>query len=392
MQFVDVNNLTLYVERSGSRGSQSLVFVNSLGSDLRSWADVAHTFPEYDVIRYDKRGHGLSDCPPAPYSIADHAGDLLGLLDALEIDQAILVGISVGGMISMDFSAKHPERVAKLVLLDTFPKIGSAEMWNKRINTIREDGIDSIADAILARWFAPSYAEAHPVEYRAYRNMLMRMPVEGYTGTCEAIRDADLTEAARTIQTSTLVLCGEDDQSLPSSLVSGLVDIVPNAQFVEIKDAGHLPPVENTAATSAAIRAFLQAENTQSKFEAGMSVRRSVLGAAHVERAEANKTAFDADFQRFITEMAWGSVWTRGGIDRVTRHLLTICILASLGKEHELAMHLKATQNTGVTPEQVREVFHQVAIYAGVPAANTAFGIAKKVYQELGIDLDNTEE
>ncbi len=129
-----------------------------------------------------------------------------------------------------------------------------------------------------------------------------------------------------------------------------------------------------------------------SKFEDGMKVRREVLGDDHVNRAEENKTSFDADFQTFITEMAWGSTWTRGEIDRVTRHLLTICMLAALGKEHELAMHLRATQNTGVTPAQVREVFHQVAIYAGVPAANTAFSIAKQVYKELGVDLNNLSE
>ena len=127
------------------------------------------------------------------------------------------------------------------------------------------------------------------------------------------------------------------------------------------------------------------------KFDAGMKIRREVLGDAHVDRAEANKTAFDADFQRFITETAWGSTWTRGTLDRQTRHILTITILAALGKENELAMHIRATRNTGVTPEQIKEAFHQVAVYAGIPAANSAFAIAKKVYQELGIDLNKEE-
>ena len=124
------------------------------------------------------------------------------------------------------------------------------------------------------------------------------------------------------------------------------------------------------------------------KYEAGMKVRREVLGDAHVDRAEQNKTSFDADFQQLITEMAWGTVWQGEGINQQTRHLLVIAILAALGKEHELAMHLRATQNTGVTPQQIKEVFHVVAIYAGVPAANTAFGIAKKVYEELNINLN----
>lgn len=128
------------------------------------------------------------------------------------------------------------------------------------------------------------------------------------------------------------------------------------------------------------------------KFERGMRVRREVLGDAHVDRAEASKNAFDADFQRFITEMAWGSVWARPYLDRKTRHLLTIAILAALGKENELAMHIRATENTGVTPDEVREVLLQVAIYAGIPAANSAFAIARKVYVELGTNLQQEDD
>src|SRR4051812_16847418 len=112
-------------------------------------------------------------------------------------------------------------------------------------------------------------------------------------------------------------------------------------------------------------------------------MRKSVLGADHVARAEANKTDFDADYQRYITECAWGAIWTRPGLEKKTRHMLTIAMLASLGKQEELAMHIRATRNTGVTPEEVREVFLQVAVYAGVPAANSAFAIAKRVYQEI---------
>lgn len=124
------------------------------------------------------------------------------------------------------------------------------------------------------------------------------------------------------------------------------------------------------------------------RFEEGMRIRREVLGDEYVERAEANKTPLDADFQRFITETAWGTVWSRPGLDRKTRHLITIAILAALGKEHELAMHIRATRNTGVTPDEVIEVLMQVAIYAGVPSANTAIAIAKNVYLELAEEED----
>jgi 4-carboxymuconolactone decarboxylase len=121
----------------------------------------------------------------------------------------------------------------------------------------------------------------------------------------------------------------------------------------------------------------------EDKFEQGMKVRRSVLGDAHVERAEKNKTDFDADFQQYIVESAWGSVWARPGLDKKTRHLLTIAMLAALGKEHELSLHLRATQNTGVTRDEVKEVFLQVAVYSGVPAANSAITVAKKVFAEM---------
>ncbi|HSE90291.1 MAG TPA: 4-carboxymuconolactone decarboxylase [Candidatus Binatia bacterium] len=122
---------------------------------------------------------------------------------------------------------------------------------------------------------------------------------------------------------------------------------------------------------------------SENRFDQGMAMRKSVLGAEHVARAEANKTDFDADFQRIITEGAWGTIWTRAGIDKKTRHMLTIALLAALGKYDEMAMHIRATRNTGVTPDEVREVLLQVSVYAGVPAANTAFGIAKQVYKEL---------
>jgi 4-carboxymuconolactone decarboxylase len=124
---------------------------------------------------------------------------------------------------------------------------------------------------------------------------------------------------------------------------------------------------------------------SDSRYDRGMQIRREVLGDAHVDRAQAKATDFDEDFQRFITESAWGTVWAREGLDRRTRHLVTIGIIAALGKEHELALHLQATSNTGVTPEEVREVFHQTAIYAGVPAANRAFAIGKQVFSSEGV-------
>jgi 4-carboxymuconolactone decarboxylase len=119
-------------------------------------------------------------------------------------------------------------------------------------------------------------------------------------------------------------------------------------------------------------------------YERGMAIRRRVLGDRHVDRAEERKTDLDEDFQRFVTETAWGTVWARGTLDVKTRHLVTIAMLVALGNEHELPLHLRATRNTGVTPAELREVFLQAAIYAGVPAANRAFALAKEVLAEPG--------
>ena len=121
----------------------------------------------------------------------------------------------------------------------------------------------------------------------------------------------------------------------------------------------------------------------EDRFDEGMTVRRAVLGDAHVDRAEARKTPFDADFQCYITESAWGSVWTRPGLDKRTRSMLTLALLAAQGHWEEFAMHIRATRNTGATPDDVREMLFHVAVYAGVPAANRGYAIARETYQDM---------
>lgn len=252
------NGLTTHYALEGTGEGIPLVFVNALGTDLRIWDGVIpHLTDRYPVLCFDKRGHGLSDCPPAPYSIHDFSTDLLGLLDQLEISQAIVVGISVGGMVALDFAASWPERVHSMVLCDTAPIIGTADLWNDRINRLRKHGMRSMAEDILARWFSPAFKENSPAAYQGYYNMLTRMPVEGYTGTCEAIRDADLTEATRTIEAHTLLLCGTEDVSTPPDLVRALVELMPNAEFQEIPGAGHSTCIEQPGLVAGQIERFL---------------------------------------------------------------------------------------------------------------------------------------
>jgi 3-oxoadipate enol-lactonase len=245
MAFAEVAGIALHYSREGDPDGTPLVFINSLGTDLRIWDGLLPYFSgRYAVIRYDKRGHGLSDCPPAPYSIQDHAADLAKLLDRLKIPAATLVGISVGGMIALEFAATWPDRTLALALSDTAAVIGTAGMWNERITGLRQHGMAALSESILSRWFSPSFVSREPATYRGYANMLARTPVEGYTGTCEAIRDADLREAARSISVPTLVLCGAEDSATPPPLVRGLCDLIPHADYQEIPDAAHLPCIE----------------------------------------------------------------------------------------------------------------------------------------------------
>ncbi|MEF2277290.1 3-oxoadipate enol-lactonase [Deinococcus sp. YIM 134068] len=384
-RFLTVGDVTLHVRREGiTTGLPPIVFLNSLGSDLRIWDDVVPAaLRQHPVVRYDKRGHGLSDSPAGPSSIADHSRDLLGLLDALGVEKAVLVGVSVGGMIALDFASRHPERTAGLLLCDTGARIGSAEMWEARIADVWREGLGAIADRILSRWFTPEFFETRPDDVRGCRNMLTRTPAEGYTATCEAIRDADLREAARSVRVPVTVLCGDTDLSTPPEVGRELAELL-GAPFHLIGDCGHLPCVERPAETARHLLAFLDSlsASSEDRYERGMRVRRSVLGDAHVDRATAGITDLDRDFQTFITEYAWGGPWSRGHFDTRTRHLITLAVLAALPREHELAMHLRATANTGVDEADLRELFLHVAIYAGVPVANRALQLAKQALNE----------
>ena len=261
MAFIHANGHALYCRVEGRRDGIPLVFINSLGCDLRIWDEVAPAFVDrFKVVRYDKRGHGASDTPPGA-TIGDHAEDLAGLLDQLNIRTAVVIGISVGGMIAQQLAARHPERVRLLALCDTGMAIGTAEGWNSRIAGIREKGMAGMADAILPRWFAPDFAKMHPAEYRGYRNMFLRMPADGYIATCEAIRDANLAEDAKKIQARTLVVGGEQDVSTPPDMLGELAEALPQARLELIAGAGHLPCIEQPGSLAASLNRFLHEDS-----------------------------------------------------------------------------------------------------------------------------------
>ena len=262
MHFAEINANTMHYAKVGSPAAHTVVFINSLGTDFRIWRDVAaDLLGDYQIILYDKRGHGLSGAPEGPYSIDDHIDDLVGLADHLELERMVLCGVSVGGMIAQGAAARMPERIQALVLCDTAHVIGPKEMWDTIIATIQQGGLDAIGDSVMERWFSPEFHQFNPQQLAGYRNMFSRTPLAGYLGTSWAIRDADFTESSKQITLPALCVCGEDDGATPPDLVRSLAELIPGAEFELIASAGHLPSVEQPEVLTKLIRRFLRQHN-----------------------------------------------------------------------------------------------------------------------------------
>jgi 3-oxoadipate enol-lactonase len=245
-----------------SKSGVPVVFINSLGSDLRIWDDVVSML-QHLSLRYDKRGHGLSDAPKGPYSIADHANDLKSLLEHLKLERVVIVGISVGGQIALEFASRFPECIAGTVFCDTGMTIGTAELWNARIEAVRDHGLEHISEALIQRWFGPEFRHDQAAIVRGYQNMLERQPSIGYIATCEALRESDLHHAAQNVRDTrvkTLVICGKEDQSTPVALSQELAQTL-ETKLELIENAGHLPCIEQPAAFAKILNDFLEDVN-----------------------------------------------------------------------------------------------------------------------------------
>jgi len=257
MKAIEANGMVLHVEDEGPRDGPVVVFSNSLGTDFRVWDPLLPHLPDdLRIIRYDKRGHGLSTCPAGPYTIEDHRDDVAGLLEGLAIERAAFVGLSVGGMIGQALAAARPDLVKGLVLCDTAHVIGPPEIWETRIQAIRENGIAAISDGILERWFSPRFHADRPDEVELWRAMLTRTPVEGYLGTCRAIQKADLTEAATGLTMPAICVVGSEDGATTPELMRSAADLI-GAELIQIEGAGHLPSVEAPEVLGAIISDFL---------------------------------------------------------------------------------------------------------------------------------------
>jgi 3-oxoadipate enol-lactonase len=257
MNIADLGDVKLHYRVDGDPDGAPIVFANSLGTDMRLWDPVLPLLPAgLRIIRYDKRGHGLSSMPPAPYPMGALITDIEQLCDLLNVRDCMFVGLSIGGMIAQGLAVKRLDIVRSLVLSNTGAKIGTKEMWEQRIAAIKDGGIEPMADTVMERWFAKGFRETPELEL--WRNMLVRQPEVGYAGCSAAISGTDFYTTTASLRLPALGIAGDEDGSTPPDLVRETIDLIPGSKFHLIRKAGHLPCVEQPEQYAEVLTTFLR--------------------------------------------------------------------------------------------------------------------------------------
>ncbi len=258
-EFVDLSGLRFRCRVEGREGAPWMVFSNSLVTDLTVWDPQVAAFGDrFRILRYDQRGHGGTGVPPGPATLRELAGDALALMRRFGVRDSVFVGVSMGAATGFCLAPEHPELIARLVASDgqaaTAP--GGAATWQERIDAALGGGSEALADATVARWFsARSKAEAVPAMARV-RAMVAATPLEGFVACARALQDYDFRATLPAIRQPTLLVAGAEDGAMPRGM-RALAEVIPDAGFVEIADAGHIPGIERPEAFNAALDAFL---------------------------------------------------------------------------------------------------------------------------------------
>ena len=383
MPFIDTKDVRLFYRLEGREELPVLVLSHSLGCDHSMWdPQMPDLLSYFRVLRYDTRGHGASGVPAGGYTIDQLGNDVVQLVQALGITTFALCGLSMGGAVGQWLALHHAQRLSALVLANTSPQFGTRDIWEARLKAVNEGGIKAIADAVMQRFFSP--ARQSSTVGQSTRLVLLGTDPAGYTGCCAGLRDFNTRSELSRISLRTLVIGSDLDPSTPWEANGEiLAREIPGAQSVVLQ-AAHLSNLEQPRAFTAAVLEFLlQSKASADPFDAGLHVRRQVLGADHVDRSLANADNLNREFQQLITRYAWGTIWTRPGLDHRTRRLLVFAITASLGRWEEFRLHLRAALASGMEACDVKEVLLQTAIYAGVPAANSGFQIFREEMEKL---------
>ncbi|MDQ0957811.1 3-oxoadipate enol-lactonase/4-carboxymuconolactone decarboxylase [Streptomyces sp. B4I13] len=429
---------TLQYRFDGPEDAPVLILGPSLGTTWHMWdRQVPELAQQWRVFRFDLPGHGGAPAHPAG-SVSDLAERLLVTLDRLGVQRFGYAGCAFGGAVGVELALRHPERVASLALIAASPRFGTADEFRQRGVIVRTNGLDPIARTSPDRWFTSGFAAAQPAITEWAVQMVRTTDPGCYIAACEALAAFDVRAEIGLVGVPTLVLAGSDDQVTGPAEARTLVAGIPDARLAVVPGASHLVPVEQPAAvTDLLVRHFstawqpaydsvtgqtavpgipvramptlppqpqqpqqflqpvavaeiapapvLQPPQVMGRpdpYDAGLKVRREVLGDAHVDRTLSQADDFAGDFQEFVTRYAWGEVWDRPGLDRRTRSCVTLTALVAGGHLEELAVHTRAALRNGLTPDEIREVLLQAAVYCGLPAANGAFRVAQQIVRE----------
>ena len=381
MPLLTIDGARHYYRLDGRDGRPVVMLSHSLGHDHSMWDLQAADLGEYfQVLRYDIRGHGASDVTAGEYSVDELGRDAVAIADALGIESFAFCGLSLGGMIGQWLALNAPSRLTALVLANSSARPDAKRMEERR-QMVLASGMAAVAETVMSRFFSERLLEANPPVVAATRRVLLATDPTGYAGCCAAVRDTDFVSQLGNVKTHTLVISSDTDASLPwKGHGEILASKIGHTRAVRLNTA-HLSNLEQPRSFSAALHAFLPTARTDGR-ESGMRVRRAVLGDAHVDRALESATT-TPEFQDFITRFAWGTIWTRPGLDVRTRRLLVLAMTAAMGRWEEFRLHVR----TGLAHElewcDLEEVLLQAAVYAGVPAGNTGLHAAAEERDRL---------
>lgn len=370
-----------------------LVLGPSLGTSATTlWgACAAHLTDAFDVVAWDLPGHGHNRAvPEEPFTMGELAVGVLEVVDTLLAERGetggsfAYAGDSVGGAVGLQLMLDAPGRVGSGILLCTGARIGDANTWADRIAQVSASGTPAVVAASAERWFGPGFLDREPDRGSALLDALQEADDEGYSQVCRVLSEFDVRDRLAEIDVPVLAVAGAADAVTPTEGLREIAEGVKDGRLIELDGVAHLAPAEAPGVVARLIRRHVlrEQEAPSTTYDAGMVVRREVLGDDHVDRAERQATDFTRDFQELITSYAWGTIWTRPGLDRRSRSLITLTALVAQGHHEELAMHLRAARTNGLTVDEIKELLLQTAIYCGVPAANTAFRIAQKALEE----------
>ena len=376
-----------------------LVLGPALGTTAETlWRACAdHLTDAFDVLAWDLPGHGHNRPAAAEgFTMGELAAGVLRIVDDVAAERGeprgafYYAGDSVGGAVGLQLLLDEPGRMSAAALLCAGARHGTPESWSERIAQVRGSGTAGQVAAASRRWFASGFLEREPDRGPRLLRALQETLDEGYVQVCGALAGFDVRDRLTEVAVPVLGVAGAEDAVIPPELVHTVADGVQRGRYAELAATGHLPPAERPAEVAALLREHFLGEApatvpdppTDETYAAGLAVRRELLGDEHVDPTAAAATELTRDFEELVTRYAWGEIWTRPGLDRRSRSIVTLTALVARGHHEELATHLRAARRTGLSVAEIREVLLQTAVYCGVPEARRAFRVAEAVLDE----------